>query len=204
MIGVIVSSLSINAGNTAFLIDVSGSVNGLSKDRTIRSFDKINQELSAFLKSNKKDSLQIVTFTDRVIDSFSILPNSEDIESIIKRISYPRKGNTNIANALAYIDSSSLQRLIIVSDGRHNIGSYSDIINKLSSDNARRQFFLLLDESDMGTSLVKEFAKSNYIKIIRSLTELSEEEPLSTISDSKSAVQTHTVQPSIQHQSQDL
>lgn len=174
----LLSSLLINATNTSFLVDVSGSMNGLSNDRTIQSLTKIRNELYNFLKSNKADSIQVITFTDKIIDSFSVIPNSIEIDSIIKIVSYPRKGNTNLASALDCLNTSNVDRIVIMSDGRHNIGSYTDVIKILETERFRKQYFFLLDESDFKTPLIKTIANTNYIKIIRSLSELYDDETL--------------------------
>lgn len=188
------SSFSIISQNTFFLVDVSGSIDGMSKDRSIQSFDKISSELLSFLNTHKKDSIRILTYTDRIIDSFSLPPTPEDIESITKKISYPHKGNTDLNNALKHLDVSDTWRIIIVSDGKHNIGSNSQIINKLTSKKNRQQYFLLLDESDLETPLVKEFNNSNYIKVIRSLSELTDYELSGAEQDSLNNPQTTIVQ----------
>lgn len=163
------------ASDTSFLVDVSGSMNGISKDRSIQSLDKVKNELKMYLEGNSKDSIQIVTFTDRIIDSFMIVSNSIESESIIDKIIYPHKGNTDLGIALAYMDNLNPKRIVIISDGRQNVSGYSKIIEKLKSgrtENDRRQYFLVLDEFDLETSLIKELSNSDYITLIKSLTEL--------------------------------
>ena len=174
----LLSTLMAEASKTSFLIDVSGSMNGLSKDRTLKSLDKVQNEITNYIEAHAGDSLQIVTFTDRIIDSFWVTSNSTDIESIVEKISFPRKGNTNIEIALEYLNGKPFNRFVIISDGRHNIGNTADVIAKLKSNktaNNTNQYYLLLDESDSTAPLIKEISGSDYIFLINSLSELQDE-----------------------------
>lgn len=177
----LLSLLMVSASNTSFLIDVSGSMNGLSKDRSVKSLAKVRNELGMYMEGNSKDSVQIITFTDRIVDNFIITPSSTNLESVFKTISFPRKGNTNLEVALESVDAK-FNRIVVISDGRHNIGDASQIIAKLTTNKEsanKKQYFLLLDEKDMETPLIKEFSNSNYIAIISSLSDLKEENPTS-------------------------
>lgn len=174
----LLSILMADASNTSFLIDVSGSMDGLSKDRTVKSLDKVQNEIINYIEEHGNDSIQIVTFTDKIIDSFWVTSNSTDIESIVNKISFPHKGNTNIEIALEYINSTPFNRIVVISDGRHNIGNTTNVIARLKSnktDNNTKQYYLLLDEYDSTTPLIKEISGSDYIFLIRSLTELQDE-----------------------------
>lgn len=147
----LLSILMAEASNTSFLIDVSGSMNGLSKDRTVKSLDKVKNEIKNYIEGHDNDSIQIVTFTDRIIDCYWVTPSSTDIESKVEKISFPHKGNTNLKIALESINSKNFKQIVIISDGRHNIGNSSDVISKLKSnktDNGAIQYYFLLDESD--------------------------------------------------------
>lgn len=173
---VLLSVLFVEASNTTFLVDVSGSMDGLSKDRTAKSLYKVENEFKMYIDNNINDTVKIITFTDRIIDSFQITPHSTDLESLVKKISHPQKGNTDLMIALEKIGNSTANRVVIISDGRQNVGDFINIIEKLKLDRAkknRKQYFLMLEESDLGTPLINEFSKSDYITIIRSLTELT-------------------------------
>lgn len=173
----LLSILMAEASNTSFLIDVSGSMNGLSKVRTVKSLDKVKNEIKNYIEGHDNDSIQIVTFTDRIIDCYWVTPSSTDIESKVDKISFPRRGNTNLKIALESINSKNFKQIVIISDGRHNIGNTSDVISELKSnktDNGAIQYYFLLDESDSTTPLIKEISDSDYIIIINSLTEIQD------------------------------
>ena len=161
----------VTAVTTTLLVDVSGSMNGISNDRAIQSFGKVKDEISSFARNNK-DTIQIVIFTDKVIDSFVLITANNLYEEKLNKIMYPRKGNTNMNVALNYLNDTNAENVVIISDGRHNVGNYKTVVDNIRKNKNRNLFFLLLDETDLETPLIKECLSSNDITIIRSLSEI--------------------------------
>lgn len=160
----------VSAETTTLLVDVSGSMNGLSSDRNIHSLNKVKDEVSSFANIYK-DSIEIVTFTDKILDTFVITPKNFDKE-IYQNYFLPKKGNTNLNVALNYVENTNSHNIVLISDGKHNIGNFVPIIENLNNHNNRNQFFLLLDESDLNTPLLQELSSSNNIKFISSLSDI--------------------------------
>lgn len=181
-------SNSILATNTSFLVDVSSSMNGWSPDRKVKSLAKVNDELRLFLTDNSKDSVQIIKFSDKIWRTYFIAPDRADMDEVLRRISYPEKGNTNLNPAIkAAANSKYNDRIVIISDGLQNVGDESSVIssiNTITQSEPKFVYYLLVDESDTNNPLIQQISNADNVKLIRSLSELNDVES-SDLNDSK-------------------
>ncbi|MBR5436210.1 MAG: VWA domain-containing protein [Muribaculaceae bacterium] len=181
-------SNSIFATNTSFLVDVSSSMNGWSPDRKVKSLAKVNDELRLFLTDNSKDSVQIIKFSDKIWRTYFIAPDRADMDEVLRRISYPEKGNTNLNPAIkAAANSKYNDRIVIISDGLQNVGDESSVIssiNTITQSEPKYVYYLLVDESDTNNPLIQQISNADNVKLIRSLSELNDVES-SDLNDSK-------------------
>ena len=191
-------SNSIFATNTSFLVDVSSSMNGWSPDRKVKSLAKVNDELRLFLTDNSKDSVQIIKFSDKIWRTYFIAPDRADMDKVLRSISYPEKGNTNLNPAIkAAANSKYKDRIVIISDGLQNVGDESSVIssiNTITQSEPKYVYYLLVDESDTNNPLIQQISNADNVKLIKSLSELNDVESsdLNDAKESKSVSDIHT------------
>lgn len=162
------------ADNIVFFVDCSGSVAGLSANRNINSFPKIQNEIFEYINSHT-DTVTVIKFTDKCFDETSIHTRLQKPLSF-----YPLKGNTNFDSALYYMTNSSksntFDKIVFISDGLHNTGAniqvVIDKISNIDSKSKESLYFLQLDSIDYSNTLVSFFGRDSLLHLINSLTEL--------------------------------
>ncbi len=125
-----------NATTTVFLVDSSLSVKEYKKE--IETY--INQQL---LNKKARDKIAVITFGREPMVEVPISKNIKEIRLETK----PNPLFTNIEKALSftadYFPPNTNKRIILFTDGRENIGSAYEVIQKLKSQNVNLYIYPL-------------------------------------------------------------
>lgn len=171
----------ITNAQTIFLIDNSGSMEGMSYARKIKSFHKVEDELLEYLDSHIKDSVRVISFTDKIFEDRIINGDSREIGNSVAAFAIPKRGNSDIYSAIEYakancIPTNSKNRLVVISDGLQNCPvskeAFKNQILALPRQFPIGVYYLLLDEGDLSTDISSLFDKTSSLHLIRSLKEI--------------------------------